>query len=81
MSADNAILIFMSLGLAAVFLGLVIGMDKEDADQIIENITGLTPGGKRAAKIQKLNDMTQLADQAIKARDMGERMPPPLQRY
>ncbi|MFC4293103.1 hypothetical protein ACFOWX_11820 [Sphingorhabdus arenilitoris] len=81
MSPDNAIIIFMSLGLAAVFLALVIGMDNQDAERIMENISGLTPKAKRAARNRKLEDMTKLADDAIKARDMGERMPPPLQRY
>ena len=52
MSPDNAIVVFTSLGFAAVFLALVVGMDREDAEQIIANISGITPSGKRAAKIR-----------------------------
>ena len=75
MSPDNAIVIFTSLGFAAVFLALVIGMDKQDTARIIANISGVTPAAKRAAKIRKLDDMTKVADEAIQARALGKRMP------
>ena len=81
MSPDNAIIIFTALGFAAVFLALLLGLDKDDAEQVISNISGMTPSGKREARIRRLDDMTQLADKAIQSRDMGKRMPPPLERY
>lgn len=72
MSPDNAIVIFTALGFAAVFLALIIGMDKENAEQMLANISDLTPSAKREAKYRKLDDMTRLADQAIEARRNGE---------
>ena len=75
MSPDNAIVIFTALGFAAVFLAIIIGMDTEDAEQILANISEMTPAAKREAKYRKLDDMTRLADQAIEARRNGETPP------
>ena len=75
MSPDYAIIIFTSLGFAAVFLALIIGMDREEAEAVLAHVSSMTPGAKREAKIRKLDDMTQLADEAIQARELGKRMP------
>ena len=81
MTPDNAIIIFTSLGFAAVALAFVIGMGRDHAEEMIANISGMTPAAKRKARFQKLDDMTKLADQAIEARQSGNKMRPPLQRY
>lgn len=81
MSPDSALLIFTSLGFAAVFLALVVGIAGQDASEIVANISGMTPAAKRQARFDQLDYMTRVADDAIEARRLGKRLPDSLERY
>ena len=75
MSPDSALVVFTSLGFAAVFLALIIGMTGQNAEEMIAGISGMTPAARRQAQFDQLDYMTRVADGAIEARRLGKRMP------
>ena len=74
MSPDAALVIFTSLGFAATFLALVIGISGADTGEIVSGISSMTPAARRKARIDQLDYMTRVADEAIEARRLGKRM-------
>ena len=75
MTPDTMLIAFSSLGFAAVFLALVIGLAERDPRRAIAAVSSMTPGAKRQAKYDRLLEMTRLADEAIEARVMGGQHP------
>jgi hypothetical protein len=73
MSADTMLIAFSSLGFAAVFLALIIGMTDRDAGEIVSSVSNMTPSARRAARIEQLDKLTRIADEAIEARRLGRR--------
>jgi hypothetical protein len=73
MSTDSMLITFSSLGFASVFLALVIGLSDRDPAKILETVSGMTPGARKAAQFEQLNELTRIADQAIEARQSGQR--------
>ena len=74
MSPDAALVVFTSLGFAATFLALVIGISGADTEEIVSGISSMTPAARRKARINQLDYMTRIADEAIEARRLGKRM-------
>ena len=74
MSPDAALVVFTSLGFAATFLALVIGISGADTGEIVSGISNMTPSARRKARIDQLDYMTRVADEAIEARRLGKRM-------
>jgi hypothetical protein len=73
MSPDTMLITLSSLGFASVFLALIIGMTDRDASSIVSSVSNLTPSARRAAKMEELNNLTRIADEAIEARRLGRR--------
>lgn len=73
MSADTMLIAFSSLGFASVFLALIIGLSDRDPKKIVAAVTGMTPGGRKQARINHLDELTQIADEAMEARRLGRR--------
>ena len=74
MSPDAALVVFTSLGFASTFLALVIGISGADTEEIVSGISSITPAARRKARIDQLDYMTRVADEAIEARRLGKRM-------
>jgi hypothetical protein len=74
MAPDVLLLMVASLGFAAVFLALVIAMTNSNAEDIVSTVSSMSPSARRQAKMERLNDMTRLADEAIEARRLGRRI-------
>ncbi len=72
MTPDSALVIFTSLGSASVFLALLIGMG-EGRHELIVSLANMTPSARREARMALLDEMTQIADDAIEARRLGKR--------
>lgn len=72
MTPDAALVVFTSLGFAAVFLALVIGISGADAEDIVSGITNMSPTARRQARYEQLDYMTKVADEAIEARRLGK---------
>ena len=77
MSPDAALVIFTSLGFAAVFLALVVGITGRDPSELVTDIANMSPGARREAQFAQLDYMTRVADEAIEARRLGKRAPFP----
>jgi hypothetical protein len=75
MSPDAALVVFTSLGFAAVFLALVIGITGRDPGELATDLANLTPGARRQAQFAQLDYMTRVADEAIEARRLGKTSP------
>jgi hypothetical protein len=73
MSADAMLITISSLGFASVFLALIIGLADRDAAKIMSTVTAMTPGARRQARIDQLDELTRIADEAIEARQLGRR--------
>ncbi len=73
MSPDTMLIAFSSLGLASVFLALIIGLADRDATAIVSSVSSITPGARKAARIEQLDELTRIADEAIEARRVGRR--------
>ncbi len=73
MSPDSLMVILMSLGSAAVFLALIIGMGDKDAGEMVASVANMTPAARRRAQFEQLDEMTRAADDAIEARKIGKR--------
>jgi hypothetical protein len=69
---DSALVIFTSLGSASVFLALLIGMG-DGRQELIVSLSNMTPSARREARMVLLDEMTQIADDAIEARRLGKR--------
>ncbi len=76
MSADAMIIVCSSLGLASIFLALVINLADRSPKEIFSSVANMSPGARREARISELNNMTKIADQAIEARKLGRRINP-----
>ncbi len=74
MSPDIFLLTMTSLGLATIFLALIIGMSGSDAGTLAESVASMRPSVRRQARFARLDDMTRLADEAIEARKLGKRI-------
>jgi hypothetical protein len=74
MSPDTTIVAVSSLGFASVFLALVIGMSDRDAKELVASMANMTPAAKRRARIEHLNYLTSVADEAIEARRNGKKL-------
>jgi hypothetical protein len=74
MTPDILMITMVSLGLAAVFLALVIGLSGNDAAEMAATIASMRPSVRRQARYARLNDMTRLADEAIEVRKLGKRI-------
>jgi hypothetical protein len=74
MSPDNMLVALSSLGFVTVFLALVMAMTDSDAGEFVHAVANMSPGARRAAKFDRLDTMTRLADQAIEARKLGKRI-------
>jgi hypothetical protein len=70
MSPDTMLIAFSSLGFASIFLALIIGLTDRDAVTIVSS---MTPGARKQARIQHLDELTRIADEAIEARRLGRR--------
>ncbi|MEP7350267.1 MAG: hypothetical protein ABI668_10020 [Sphingorhabdus sp.] len=77
MTPDAALVVFTSLGFAAVFLALVVGITGRDPGELVAEIAHMTPGARREARFAQLDYMTRVADEAIEARRLGKRAPFP----
>lgn len=75
MSPDAALVVFTSLGFAAVFLALVIGITGRDPGELVSDLANMTPGARRQAQFAQLDYMTRVADEAIEARRLGKKSP------
>jgi hypothetical protein len=71
MSTDTMLIAFSSLGFASVFLALIIGLADRDATKIVSAIAGMTPGARKQARAEQLNELTRIADEAIDAHASG----------
>ncbi len=74
MSPDITLLFMSSLGFAAVFLALIVGMSDSDAGDMVAAVANMAPSARRQAQIERLDNMTRLADEAIEARKLGKRI-------
>jgi hypothetical protein len=72
MSTDAMLITFSSLGFASVFLALIIGLADRDATKIVSAVAGMSPSARKAARIEQLEELTRIADQAIEARQSGK---------
>lgn len=70
MSPDTMLIAFSSLGFAAIFLALIIGLSDRDP---ISMVSSMTPGARKQARIEQLDELTRIADEAIEARRLGRR--------
>jgi hypothetical protein len=66
--------VMTSLGSAAVFLALIIGMSDRDAGDMVTSFANMRPAARKQAKFDRLDSMTRLADEAIEARKLGKRI-------
>ena len=73
MSPDTMLITLSSLGFASVFLALIIGMTDQDAGTLVSSMSNMTPGARRAARMEQLDNLTRIADEAIEARQLGRR--------
>ncbi len=73
MSADTMLIAFSSLGFASVFLALIIGLAERNPAKLAAAVSGMTPGGRKKARIDQLDELTRIADEAIEARRVGRR--------
>jgi hypothetical protein len=73
MSPDTMLITLSSLGFASVFLALIIGLTDRDAVTLVSSMSSMTPGARRAARIEQLDNLTRIADEAIEARQLGRR--------
>lgn len=73
MSPDAALVIFTSLGLASIFLALVIGITGHEPADVVAGFANMTPTARRKAQFEQLDYMTSVADEAIEARRLGKR--------
>lgn len=60
---------FSSISFAAAFLALLLVMSGRDPRALAE----MTPGARRQARQEQLEEMTRIADAAIEARRLGKR--------
>jgi hypothetical protein len=81
MTPDSALVVFTSLGLASIFLALVIGITGRDAADLVTGIANMTPTARRHAQFEQLYHMTRMADEAIEARRIGKRAACPQDSY
>lgn len=73
MSPDSSLIVFTSLGLASIFLALVIGITGHKPADVVAGIANMTPSARRQARFEQLDHMTRVADEAIEARRLGKR--------
>jgi hypothetical protein len=71
MSPDTMLIAFSALGLASVFLALIIGLADRDAAKLVSTVSNMTPTSRRQARIEQLQELTRIADEAIEAKRMG----------
>lgn len=74
MSPDSTLIAITSLGFASVFLALVIGLSGRDAKSLASSVSSLTPAARKQARIDHLNYLTSVADEAIEARRNGVKL-------
>jgi hypothetical protein len=70
-TADGMLITFSSLGFASVFLALIIGMTDGDPAKLVSSVSGITPGARKQARFEQLDELTRIADEAIEARRVG----------
>jgi ClpP class serine protease len=79
MSPDSVFISFLSISLASVFLALLIGTRGDQIRKVAMAMTeesgGLTR--RKASRIAAVERKTAIADEAIQARERGERFVPP----
>jgi hypothetical protein len=73
MSPDTMLIAFSSLGFASVFLALIVGLADRDAGNIVAAVSSITPGARKQARFEQLDELTRIADEAIEARSLGRR--------
>jgi hypothetical protein len=73
MSGGIMLVAFSSLSFAASFLALIMVMTDSSPQKIAEAMSGMTPGARRQAQFEQLDEMTRIADAAIEARRLGKR--------
>lgn len=81
MTPDQALVVFTSLGLASIFLALVISITGHEPADVVAGIANMTPGARRQAQFEQLDYMTRVADEAIEARRLGKRAAFPQDSY
>ena len=74
MSPDSTLIVVTALSFATVFLALVIGMSGGDAKALASSVSKMTPAARRQARIDHLNYLTEIADEAIEARRNGKKL-------
>ncbi len=74
MSPDDALVAVTSLGFASLFLALVIGLSDGDARALITSVSNMTPAARKQARIEHLNYLTSVADEAMEARRSGKKL-------
>jgi hypothetical protein len=74
MTPDDALVVITSLGFASVFLALVIGATDGDAKALVSTVTSMTPTARKQARIEHLQYMTSVADEAMEARRTGKKL-------
>lgn len=80
MTADNAFYAFSSISLAAILLAFIIGfrdMHPRDSLQLLRSFILQRGSAQKALKHQQLDRKTQIADEAMAAKERGERFVPP----
>ena len=60
--------------LAPVIPVIVIGMSGGDAKALASSVSKMTPAARRQARIDHLNYLTEIADEAIEARRNGKKL-------
>ena len=74
MSPDSTLIAITALSFASVFLALVIGMADGDAKALVSSVSSMTPAARKQARIDHLNYLTSIADEAIEARRNGKKL-------
>lgn len=80
MTPDNAFYAFSSISLAATLLAFIIGFRDVHPRDGIQFLSLFLPegwGGKRKLKHQQVVRKTRIADEAMAAKERGERYVPP----
>ena len=74
MPPDSTLIAVTALSFATVFLALVIGMSGGGPKALASSVSKMTPAARKQARIDHLNYLTEIADEAIEARRNGKKL-------
>jgi hypothetical protein len=80
MTPDQGFIAFSSISLAAVLLAFILAfrdMDIFSGRKLVSSLINKSPGQRSKDKHQQVLRKTQIADEAIAAKERGERFVPP----